>query len=156
MIEVELTRGYKAKVCDCHYELIKPYKWSASVGKHQIRAVRGTEINKIKKTYLMHREIMDAPKNMEVDHIDHDTLNNQCSNLRLCTKSENAKNQKLRSDNTSGQKGVTWYKQTNRWSARIVHNKKQIHLGYFLQFEDAKKAYIEEAKKLFGEFYYKG
>lgn len=153
MIEMELTKGYKTTVCDCHYNKVKDYKWSAQISRYQVRAVRGISRNNIRHTYLMHREIMDVPKGMEIDHIDGNTLNNQCSNLRICSKFENARNVRLTSKNTSGHKGVCWSKHNNRWHARVICNNHTYHLGYFLDKQEAIDAYNKKAKELHGEYF---
>jgi len=76
----------------------------------------------------------------EIDHINGSGSDNRINNLRDVTTSENNKNVRLRSDNTSGFTGVRWFKRDNNWRARIVVNKKEIHLGYFDSIEDAIKA----------------
>lgn len=93
---------------------------------------------------LLHRLIMDAPKDLQVDHINHDKLDNRKSNLRLCTRCENQRNRKCL--------GVWFRKDTKKWIAEIQNKK----LGHFETKEEAiacrKKAEIE----LYGEFRYKG
>ena len=42
--------------------------------------------------------------------------------------------------NTSGITGVSWKKQRNKWKAYINVNRKQIHLGYFTEKDDAVRA----------------
>ena len=95
---------------------------------------------------------MKAPANLEVDHIDGNHLNNQKSNLRLATSSQNKMNRGPRKDNKSGYKGVSWHKQRNQWTARIMANGKYQHLGLFGNILDAVKTYNEAAIKYFGEF----
>ena len=90
-----------------------------------------------KKTYLRYRIIFALyhgywPKN-EIDHIDGCSNNDSIANLRDCDRALNAKNCKLRSDNTSGHVGVTFEHQIKRWRVRLGH----IHLGVFERFEDA-------------------
>jgi hypothetical protein len=55
-------------------------------------------------------------------------------------------------DNTSGHKGVSWYKRDKKWRAKININNKAIHIGYFDNLEDAATAYQAAALKYFGEF----
>lgn len=92
------------------------------------------------------------PPGMEIDHIDGDGLNNRWSNLRLCNKSQNQANSRLRRTNTSGFKGVCWHGQHKRWMARIHHKGRQIHLGLYDTPEAAHEAYCSRARVLFGEF----
>lgn len=76
----------------------------------------------------------------EVDHIDHNRLNNKASNLRKVNKQGNQRNASRRKDNTTGITGVHWFRQTNRWTAQIFLNGRQQRLGYFLTLFDAAAA----------------
>ena len=100
----------------------------------------------------MHRLIMNPPDFMCVDHIDNNRLNNQKSNLRVCTQAENSRNRTTTDINKSGYKGVYWHKQKHKWYAHITLNGKQRHLGTFANIEDAVKKYNEFAILYFGEF----
>jgi len=70
-----------------------------------------------------------------IDHINHDRADNRIANLREVTRVENGKNLSISKLNTSGVTGVCWCKTSQKWHARIVVEKRKIHLGYF----DAKK-----------------
>lgn len=91
--------------------------------------------------------------NCDIDHINGDKSDNRIANLRLATRSQNMQNTGMRSSNTSGYKGVHFYKRTGQWIASIRHNGKPIHLGYFSTPEDASFAYEHKASELFGKFY---
>jgi hypothetical protein len=104
------------------------------------------------KGIFLHRYIMNAPDGLEVDHVDQDRMNNCRSNLRICTHQQNQFNQPLQSNNTSGVIGVRFYKQRNKYVARIKLNGKDIHLGYYETILEATQARDEGAKLLFGEF----
>ena len=67
----------------------------------------------------------------EIDHIDQDPTNNRIGNLRLVSHGDNMKNQRKRSDNTSGITGVHWHKGTGKWRAYIHKDGKILHLGLF-------------------------
>lgn len=75
-----------------------------------------------------------------VDHINGNKADNRIANLRLVTKSQNSRNHKGRSSNTSGVTGVTFKKSNNKWQALIGDNGTYKFLGYFDNFEDAVKA----------------
>ena len=147
MKKIFLTQNKVALVDDEDYEYLNQWKWYAHKKGKKWYAESWTGY-KIK----MHTLIMNTPINFEVDHKDHNGLNNQKYNLRICTHSQNVKNSSKRSDNTSGYKGVFWYKQTNKWAAGISVNNKRIHLGYFEHKEDAAKAYNIAAIEHHGEF----
>jgi hypothetical protein len=88
----------------------------------------------------------------EIDHIDHNRLNNRWANLREATTAQNAQNGPLRGTNTSGFKGVVWDKEYLKWKAQIGINYKCKYLGRFDKIEDAIAAYEQAAKKYFGEY----
>ena len=100
--------------------------------------------------YYMHHGT--DPRNTDIDHEDGNGLNNKINNLRVATRSENGRNRKLQKNNTSGATGVTWHKVRKRWVAAIKVNGKQIHLGVYINKEDAIQARKEAEKKYFGKF----
>lgn len=75
-----------------------------------------------------------------IDHINGDPFDNRIENLRDCGPSENAKNMRMREDNTSGVTGVRWDRRRKRWGARIKSKGKETHLGYFDTIEEAAAA----------------
>jgi hypothetical protein len=89
--------------------------------------------------WIYHNGKHDDPK-LEIDHIGQDSLDNRIKNLRLVTRRENALNQKQSKKNTSGQTGVSWNKRAKMWVAYIKIDGKLIHLGYYIEKEDAIKA----------------
>lgn len=103
-----------------------------------------------KKSIAMHNAIMNPPDGMECDHIDGDGLNNRRSNLRICTHSENLRNQVIK--NKFGATGVTLHSGKKFFMARIVVNGKTIHLGNHLTVEAAKAARWKGEIEYFGEF----
>jgi hypothetical protein len=91
---------------------------------------------------------------IEVDHANHNTLDNRMRNLRVCTKNQNRWNTLPSRKNKSGYKGVHFRKRSNKWMVRIGVNNKRIYLGDFQTKEEAAKIYNEAARKLHGEFAY--
>lgn len=85
-----------------------------------------------------------------IDHKNGDITDNRLENLRLSTISQNAGNSKIRSNNTVGFKGVE--RKRGKFSARIKCGGYRLNLGVFKKAEEAHEAYIEAAKRLFGEF----
>ena len=93
--------------------------------------------------YLHKGTYPDYSKDQVIDHIDGDTKNNRIENLRLATTSQNQQNTKIRVDNTSGVKGVSFIPRFNKWCARININKKRTLIGYFKTLEEAKEARLQ-------------
>ena len=87
-----------------------------------------------------------------LDHIDGDMTNNRISNLRVASSKQNQGNSKMPCHNTSGLKGVTWSKRSNKWAAQIKHGPKKIWLGVYDDKHDAHQAYMKAAAEYFGEF----
>lgn len=79
------------------------------------------------------------PDGLEIDHIDHNGLNNRIDNLRAVTRTENKRNCPIRSTNKSGFTGVRFDKVNSRWISEITVNGKAIYLGSFTQKEEAIK-----------------
>lgn len=120
---------------------IKMYKWFFDG-----RYVRNSNKQKL------HRTIINVSEEKIIDHINHNTLDNRKSNLRICTQNDNAKNKSKQINNTSGVTGVSWYKKYEKWRVRIQVNNKDILIGYFDDKEEAIKARKEAEIKYFGEF----
>lgn len=95
---------------------------------------------------LLHRYILNPPKNMTVDHINRNPLDNRKENLRICTQFINNQNQ---SHNKSGKVGVCFLNRENKYMAYIRVNRKMINLGTYKNFEDAVKSRIKAEKKYF-------
>ena len=148
MKEIKLTRGLVALVDDEDYEFLSQRHWYAAKRKKTYYARTDKMVNwKTTKTY-MHRLILNTPKGMQTDHIDHNGLNNQRHNIRICTNTQNRRN--VSSHGRSKYLGVSFNGKHIR--AQITIGDKYIHLGYFKTEEDAARAHDIKAKELFGEF----
>ncbi len=88
----------------------------------------------------------------DVDHVNRVKLDNSFKNLRAASRSQNMANGSVRSNNTSGIKGVIWDLTRRKWRAQIGVSNKKVNLGRFNNKEDAIAAYNNAAKKSFGEF----
>lgn len=149
---VTLTKGYVAVIDAADVPLVEGFNWCAKVGKNTIYAKRADYTKPKMLTVLMHRVIAETPDGMDTDHADGDGLNNRRANLRVATPSQNNKNQRIRADNTSGFKGVSWFKPHGRWRAQIGVNGKLRPLGYFITAESAADAYAKASSELHGVF----
>lgn len=92
---------------------------------------------------LLHRWIMDAPKGMEVNHLNHDGLDNRRCNLQICTRRENALHRKgARAGSRSGERGIYWHAGKQRWKVLLPtdENGKRKYVGSFATVEAAKAA----------------
>ena len=112
------------------------------------------------KTFKIHRLVgktfLENPENKpSIDHIDNNPTNNNVKNLRWATQKDNCANTNKYKTNTSGFKGVSFYKKANKYAAHIRINGKKKYLGSFLTAEEASLAYDAKAKEIHGNFYYK-
>jgi hypothetical protein len=87
-----------------------------------------------------------------LDHINMDRTNNRIENLREASNAENMCNSLARSTNTSGVKGVSWFKPIKKWAAVIGIPGKSIHLGYFNDISEAEQAMRTAREKYHGAF----
>lgn len=149
---IPLTQDKFAIVDAEDYDRLCKNKWHASKEGQTYYAKRKRSYKRIS----MHRVILSAPPGLEVDHINHNGLDNRKSNLRLCTHAENNRNRRpcTRPNQGSKYKGVSFIKKANLFVAAIRCNGKYYHLGRFKNETDAAKAYDKKAKELFGEFSY--
>lgn len=150
MKQIPLTQGKFAIVDDDMFDYLSQWKWQCvSVGYAQRRT--GSILGK--RTWIyMHRQIMNAPKTLEVDHINGNKLDNRRENLRLCTRAQNRRNNNMQMNNVSGFKGVSWAKRDQKWRAKIRVDGRTIHIGNFEDPKEAARAYDAKARELHGEF----
>lgn len=134
---------------DEDYERLSQYKWHVTWNGY---AARYGWVDGEYRYIRMHREILEAPDGLDVDHINGDRLDNRKSNLRIVTRTQNNYNSKVRRNKASRFKGVYWSKQKRKWHARIFIGGRNIHLGFYDSEEDAARAYNEAAKKYLGEY----
>jgi len=99
--------------------------------------------------YAMHNGKM---PDGEIDHIDNNQSNNNPSNLRECTHSQNMRNVGSRKNSTSVYLGVSLAKDRNKWHSRICADGNKMQLGYFTDEIEAAKAYDAAARKHHGAF----
>lgn len=148
-------KGYFTMVDDEDYEYLNQFNWhlqkDAKGYCYAIRHLKGNNKTEIR----MHRELMKlTDKKLFVDHINHNGLDNQKSNLRICTRSQNMANRRKHKKATSKYFGVGlgWYNEKRTWRARIRKDNKVMHIGWFKNELDAALAYNEAAIKYHGEF----
>lgn len=154
MKRIPLTRGQFALVDDADFESLSKHKWSAHWAEdvNGFYAERNIVRNGKRTTIRMNRVIMGEPKGMQVDHINHKTLDNRRKNLRVVTRSQNQMNS-LPRKNKSGYKGVAFYENKLRpYRVNIRVGGKQFHVGYYSTAKRAALAYNLASKKHYKEF----
>lgn len=149
MKKIPLTKNKEAIVDSDDYDYLNNWKWSYVAAGY---AIRGQQRNNKIKYYLMHRVILKAKDNQEVDHINGNRLDNRKENLRFVSRQQNQWNRTKSLNKSSKYKGVNFHKKSNKWMARIRLNNKEIYLGIFKQEKDAARAYNKKAIELFGEY----
>ena len=138
-------------VDDCDGWLLNEHKWRPLKRARNLGFYVITDIGDWRERYrtkYIHRLIMNAPRGMEVDHINGDTFDNRRSNLRLCTHAENARNLRTSKQGSSRFRGVYWHTCRQNWMARI----RNTYLGSFKSETAAALAFDRAADELFGEF----
>jgi hypothetical protein len=148
---IPLTKGKVAIVDAADYAWLSQYKWSAYERRGKFYACR----RKGRRTIWMHREIVNAPKGLVVDHKDGNSLNNRAGNLRICTPRQNGYNVRRRNwalDWASRFVGV--FPHRDKWYAKIGHEGREYLMGPFDTDIEAAKAYDQKAFALQGEYAY--
>lgn len=124
------------------------FRWKISIGAVKKGDIAGYKrldgycaIKIERKTYKAHRLAWlyvygYFPEN-EIDHINRIKNDNRICNLREVSHQCNMRNSKKPKNNTSGVKGISWYKKIQKWEARIKINRKTKHLGKYKDFDDA-------------------
>ena len=155
MKQIPLSKGKVATVDDADFEWLNQWKWTAiACGRTRkfFYAYRYPGTRNKRKLVLMHRVIARASESEMVDHRDLDTLNNQRSNLRICTRSQNNHNCRVKKNNKAGIKGIHFEKDSQKWIAEICVNYRRIKLGRFSDPLKASQAYDKACEKYFGDF----
>lgn len=151
MKEIQLTKGYVALVDDEDIERVNQFKWCVRIGKNTAYAQRYVRTPEGKRTsQLLHRFLLGVTDlQFDVDHKDHNGLNCQRNNIRVCTRSQNNANRR-RIKSSRNVQGVRWRK--GKWETQIIVNRRAIYLGRFASEAEAAQVYNLAASKFFKEF----
>lgn len=150
---IPLTRGLNAIVDVEDFETLNQWNWSAHWNEYSRSFYAIRTDHQLKRGVFMHTYLVKCDEGQIVDHRNHDTLDYRKENLRACTHAENTRHGRIRKNNSSGFKGVSFHKGAGKWMAYIRYlSTGRTYLGLFLTAEDAAKAYDEAAKVHHGEF----
>lgn len=146
--KLPLLGGLFALVDDEDFESLTAFSWFVTRGiskwPYAVRSIRG-------RPFSLHRQLMGAPQNREVDHINGDTLDNRRKNLRICSHKENLRNKSKQAGTTLSRfKGVSLSR--GRWRAQIEQNGVNLRLGTFSSEFAAARQYDRAARVFFGSF----
>mgnify|MGYP001589655141 CR=1 FL=1 len=147
MKKIKLTQNKYAIIDNGDFERVNKLKWyydSTGYAAHKSGKI----------AIRMHQFILNTPKGMITDHINHDKLDNRKINIRICLRMNNLWNMR-KSRGKSKYKGVYFNGsdgRIKRWVAQIRANNKVKNLGYFLTEEEAAQQYNKFAKMLHGKF----
>jgi hypothetical protein len=145
---IYLKSGQQVLVDDRDYDWLSKYTWCYS--KNGGYAVRYAVVDGKRKMIFMHREIMDAPPHVLIDHKNQRRRDNQRANLRFCTPCQSQANKGKLKTNTSGYKGVCWRR--GKWEARIQFQGRRLLLGRTASKGEAAMMYDIASKLLNKEF----
>lgn len=143
MKRLKLSDGGYTLVDDEDYINLSKWKWRKNSQGYVRRSIPNGE--------FLHRLLLNAPKDKLVDHINRNPLDNRRSNLRLCTPSYNNINQKLKANNKTGFRGVSWHNLGQKYIVSINYNNKKTHLGSFADISEAIGVRMTAELEIFGE-----
>ncbi len=148
---IELTKGQYALIDEADIDIVQQYIWSIQEKKHlkyAVTTIKGTA----RKQMFMHRYLLDFPEG-DVDHINHNGLDNRRINLRIVDDRKNQANQQVFKRGASDFKGVCRASTKSvRWQASIIHDGQYHYLGIYKTEEEAAIAYDNAAFNLRGEY----
>lgn len=140
---------------DEDYEKIKDKTLSITTCANGVYVKTSKMTNYKLERKLVHRIVMGEPVGFEIDHINHNPLDNRKENLRIVTHRENmrhAQARKGKQGRTSQYKGVCFYK--GKWIAQCrMKDGRNKSIGKFLDEKEAAKAFNQFAAEHYGTEY---
>lgn len=155
MKEIPLTKGYVALVDDADYEWLHQWKWQALINQRpnvtHVYAIRSTKRDGRRRQVMMHREILPPPPGMLIDHINFNGLDNQRTNLRICSPSQNTVRKRL-IQNLYGMRGIQYRGGPLPWVGYVMKDGRNRYTAHLPTPEAARDARDALARELYGEF----
>jgi len=150
---IPLTKGQFAIVDAADFDWLNQWVWGANKSPHgwfyaTRRIWRGA--GKKQTIIQMHNLILGIARGG--DHESGNTLDNRRLNLRKASKRQQAINQQVRSDNTSGVTGVSYDKRKGKWRAYVSVRKRPRSMGYYDTRDEAIAARRRGEVKYYGRF----
>lgn len=149
--EIPLTKGKVAIVDDGDYELVSAYRWCATLNDGRWYAVAhvpgsGASGRGGRNVYL-HHVIMGRRAGEQIDHKDHDGLNNQRSNLRRVTQFQNMQNRKGPNSNSGTGYRNVYKTRCGTFNVKLMINRKSINIGSYATVEEAALAATDARRR---------
>jgi len=133
---------------------VSQYQWHIEKSRNNLKyaqTIIGKRPNK--RTMRLHRLILSSLE--QIDHINHNGLDNRRVNLRICTNAENNRNKQSNRNPKSGHTGIRYNEKTDSYYVRIMVDKKEISLGHYKTLDEAIAARTAGEIRYFGEFRFK-
>ena len=108
------------------FDKVKEHKWHIKKSRNTSYCMSHIDDKKV----FLHRFVLNYDGELDVDHIDHNGLNNRKDNLRVISHSKNMTNQHNENN------GIYEVK-SGRFRATISKNNKSIYIGTYDTFEEA-------------------
>lgn len=156
--QIPLGRGLFVLVSAEDFDELAKFRWQLSTarvsGKKYYRAVRFENVDGRQRAISMSRQILSLERGdpRQADHLNHSSLDNTRSNLRIVSRVQNCQNRRAESGGSSRYKGVWLCRRTGKWRSSIKANGRRHSLGGFAIEIKAAMAYDAAAIKYFGPF----
>jgi hypothetical protein len=150
-MQLELRTNVFCIIDEQDFAMLEPYKWycykSSSGALYAMSTIKG-------KVQRMHRFLLGMATNnhLQVDHLNHNTLDNRRCNLRVVSRAQNLQHRRGPQNFSSAYKGVGWHPCRRLWRVRIYDKGKRVEVGHFRDEVEAALAYDRKALEVYGEF----
>lgn len=133
-------------VSDEDYELAMTQRWTIEKSGHTFYAMCKIGEKKVR----LHRFLLNPKSTHQVDHINHNGLDNRRENIRIVTKRQNTANRRKTAGSKRRYKGIHFDTRSRKWVAYVNYRKKRKYLGQYQTAREAAEAYNEAALKYYG------